>query len=114
MRAKKLQKRLNVLLGIVIAIFVVLTISLSALQIVKGDEYEKLAEENRIRIIPITAPRGVFKDRNGRELVNNRPSFTVSYMSVKTERETQEEVFAILRDILDIPAYLKFQMKNAP
>lgn len=105
MRAKKLQKRLNVLLGIVIAIFVVLTISLSALQIVKGDEYEKLAEENRIRIIPITAPRGVFKDRNGRELVNNRPSFTVSYMSVKTERETQEEVFAILRDILDIPAY---------
>lgn len=45
MRAKKLQKRLNVLLGIVIAIFVVLTISLSALQIVKGDEYEKLAEE---------------------------------------------------------------------
>ena len=34
MRAKKLQKRLNVLLGIVIAIFVVLTISLSALQIV--------------------------------------------------------------------------------
>ena len=42
---KEASKRLNVLLGIVIAIFVVLTISLSALQIVKGDEYEKLAEK---------------------------------------------------------------------
>lgn len=105
MDVKKLQKRLNVLLGIVILIFVILTISLSTLQIVKGNEYEKLAEENRIRLIPITAPRGVFKDRYGRELVNNRPSFTVSYMSVKTEESEQEEVFEILRNILEIPHY---------
>lgn len=105
MDVKKLQKRLNIFLGIIIVIFSVLTISLAALQIVKGDEYEKLAEENRIRLIPITAPRGVFKDRNGRELVNSRPSFTVSYMSVKTEKTTQEEVFATLREILQIPLY---------
>lgn len=105
MDVKKLQKRLNVLLGVVVFIFAVLTIGLSALQIVKGDEYEKLAEENRIRLISITAPRGVFKDRHGRELVNNRPSFTVSYMSVKTEESEQEEVFGILRSILEIPLY---------
>lgn len=105
MDVKKLQKRLNIFLGIIVVIFSVLTISLAALQIVKGDEYEKLAEENRIRLIPITAPRGVFKDRNGRELVNSRPSFTVSYMSVKTEKTTQEEVFATLREILQIPLY---------
>jgi len=105
MQIKKLHKRLNILLGAVIAIFVILTVGLSALQIVKGDEYEKLAEENRIRIIPITAPRGIFKDKNGRELVNNRPSFTVSYMSVKTDKETQEQVFAVLREILKIPLY---------
>jgi penicillin-binding protein 2 len=105
MDVKKLQKRLNILLGVIISIFVVLTVGLSALQIVKGDEYEKLAEENRIRLISITAPRGVFKDRYGRELVNNRPSFTVSYMSVKTEESKQEEVFSILRNILEIPLY---------
>lgn len=105
MEVKKLQKRLNIILGIVIFIFSVLTISLSALQIVKGNEYEKLAEENRIRLISITAPRGVFKDRNGRELVNNRPSFTVSYMSVNTEPSKQEEVFGVLREILEIPLY---------
>ena len=54
--------------------------------------YEKLAHENRIRLIPITAPRGVFKDRHGRELVINKPSFTVSYMNVNSKEEEQKEV----------------------
>jgi len=105
MDVKKLQKRLNIILGAALVIFLVLLISLSNLQIIKGDEYEKLAEENRIRIIPITAPRGIFRDRYGRELVNNRPSFTVSYMSIKAEESEQEEVFKTLREILDIPLY---------
>ena len=109
MDVKKLEKRLYAFLGFVIFVFIVLTIGLSALQIVKGDEYEKLAEENRIRLISITAPRGVFKDRHGRELVNSRPSFTVSYMNVKTEESEQEEVFRILRDILKIPLHTEIQ-----
>ena len=40
MDVKKLQKRLNVLLGVVIFIFALLTVGLSALQIVKGNEYK--------------------------------------------------------------------------
>ncbi len=107
MDVKKLEKRLNMLLWVVILAFALLAVSLSTLQIVKGNEYERLAEENRIRLISITAPRGIFKDRYGRELVNNRPSLTVSYMSVKTEEPGREEVFKILRDILEIPQYTK-------
>ena len=53
MDVKKLEKRLYAFLGFVIFVFIVLTIGLSALQIVKGDEYEKLAEENRIRLISL-------------------------------------------------------------
>lgn len=103
MEVKKLKKRMHYFLMITIFIFVILTLGLSNLQIIKGDEYEKLAEENRIRIISHTAPRGIFKDRFGREMVNSRPSFTVSYMSVNTEESEQEEVFRVLRNILDIP-----------
>ncbi|MDD4569367.1 MAG: penicillin-binding protein 2 [Tepidanaerobacteraceae bacterium] len=103
MDIKKLEKRLHYFLMAVVFIFTVLTLGLSVLQIVKGDEYERLAEENRIRLISITAPRGVFKDRFGRELVNSRPSFTVSYMNVKTGESEQEEVFKVLREILEIP-----------
>jgi penicillin-binding protein 2 len=102
---KKLEKRLQVFTAVVVCVFIFLTTGLSMLQIVKGDEYEKLAQENRIRLIPITAPRGTFKDRFGRDLVNSRPSFTVSYMNVNSKKEEQEEVFKILSDILKIQPY---------
>ncbi|WP_422444563.1 penicillin-binding protein 2 [Thermoanaerobacterium sp. DL9XJH110] len=105
MDVKKLEKRLQVFTAVVVCVFIFLTTGLSMLQIVKGDEYEKLAQENRIRLIPITAPRGTFKDRFGRDLVNSRPSFTVSYMNVNSKKEEQEEVFKILSDILKIQPY---------
>lgn len=105
MDIKKLEQRLYIFLVVVVFIFFVLTLGLSYLQIVKGDEYEKLAQENRIRLIPVTAPRGIFKDRHGKELVNSRPSFTVSYMSVKTKKEDREKVFDILSEILNIPRF---------
>lgn len=105
MDIKKLEKRLYIFLGIVVFVFVVLAAGLSYLQVVKGDEYEKLAQENRIRLIPVTAPRGVFKDRHGKELVNSRPSFTVSYMNVKSDKKDRSKVFDTLSDILNIPRY---------
>lgn len=105
MHLKKLEKRLYVFIGIVVFVFIYLTAGLLTLQIVKGDEYEKLAIENRIRIIPITAPRGAFKDRYGRDLVNSRPSFTVSYMNVNSKPDEQEHVFKTLSEILNIPLY---------
>jgi penicillin-binding protein 2 len=102
---KKLEKRLYIFIGAIVCVFLFLIAGLSTLQIVRGDEYEKLAQENRIRLIPVTAPRGVFKDRYGRELVNNRPSFTVSYMNVNSKPEEQDEVFRTLGRILDIPLF---------
>ncbi len=109
METKKLDKRLKVFTILVICAFAFLTIGLSSLQIVRGEMYEKLAHENRIRLIPITAPRGVFKDRHGRELVINKPSFTVSYMNVNSKEEEQKEVFKTLSEILDIPLYTQVE-----
>ena len=47
------------------------------LQIVNSDHYAQLAERNRIRTIPIIAPRGSMLDREGRVIVDNYPSFSV-------------------------------------
>ena len=47
------------------------------LQIVKGDYYEQKAENQRIRLIPIPAPRGAIFDRNGKILVDSRPTYNV-------------------------------------
>lgn len=45
------------------------------LQIVRGEYYQDLAWGNRLRVYPITAPRGVIYDRNQKPLVYNAPSF---------------------------------------
>ncbi len=47
------------------------------LQIVKGDYYSERAESQRVRFIPIPAPRGAILDRNGKLLVDSRPTYNV-------------------------------------
>jgi penicillin-binding protein 2 len=54
----------------------VLVISLWRLQIVGADGYRVLAEANRVRKVPVLAPRGRIFDREGRLLVDNYPSVT--------------------------------------
>ena len=47
------------------------------LQVVKGGYYYQLAEGNRIRVVPLKAPRGVVYDSAGKQLVKNLPSFNL-------------------------------------
>ena len=60
----------------VLAIFLVLAYGLWRLQVMRSDEYALLAEKNRIRNVPILAPRGKIFDREGRIIVDNYPSFS--------------------------------------
>jgi penicillin-binding protein 2 len=47
------------------------------LQITKGAYYAERAENQRVRLIPIPAPRGAIFDRNGKILVDSRPTYNV-------------------------------------
>jgi len=82
MLAKRVNQRFDVLGLIVFIVFVALVSRLGYLQVVQGKYYERLADGNRIRLIPIMAPRGIFYDRNGVALVSNRPGFTVSLVPI--------------------------------
>jgi penicillin-binding protein 2 len=62
----------------VIAVFIVLLLRLFFLQVIKGKDYSSLSENNSIRLQSIDPPRGMIFDRNGKMLVDNRPSFDVS------------------------------------
>src|SRR6185503_1814610 len=55
----------------------VLGVRLYMLQIVNGARYAEIAENQRIRLLPILAPRGVIMDRNGNVLVDSRPIYSV-------------------------------------
>ncbi len=58
--------------GILILGFLVLIGRLAELQLIKGNYYRSLAEENRIRYISIPAPRGKILARGGEILVGNK------------------------------------------
>ena len=63
-----------------LAMFFVLAYGLWRLQVSGSDRYGVLAERNRIRTVPVLAPRGKILDREGRLLVDNYPSFSVLYL----------------------------------
>src|SRR6202161_2689852 len=70
------QFRLTAVQYIILAIFMILAYGLWRLQVVQSDMYASLAEKNRIRNVPILAPRGKILDREGRIIVDNYPSFS--------------------------------------
>jgi penicillin-binding protein 2 len=72
-----LQRRVGVVQAVVGLSMVLLVGWFWHLQVVRGRYYRELSENNRIRAIPIPAPRGPLFDRNGRILAENRSSFNV-------------------------------------
>jgi penicillin-binding protein 2 len=61
---------------LVAAILAVLLVGLWRLQVLNAESFRSLAEANRVRKVPILAPRGKLFDREGRLLVDNYPSVT--------------------------------------
>ncbi len=68
--------RLTAVQYIILIIFMILAYGLWRLQVMQSDVYAQLAEKNRIRNVPILAPRGKILDREGRTIVDNYPSFS--------------------------------------
>jgi penicillin-binding protein 2 len=68
--------RLTAAQYIILGIFLVLAYGLWRLQVMESNVYATLAEKNRIRNVPILAPRGKILDREGRTIVDNYPSFS--------------------------------------
>ncbi len=75
---KELPSRLKFFLAFIVLIFILFIGRLWQLQIILGQEFERQAEGNRIRLTTITPPRGMIYDRYGRMIASNRKAFTVS------------------------------------
>ena len=68
--------KLNVMRYVIACVLLVLFTGLWRLQILGAQSYHELAEQNRIRKVPILAPRGRLLDREGRLLVDSYPSIS--------------------------------------
>lgn len=69
--------RMIVIQVVAFVLLAILGVRLYYLQIVQGDYWSGRAENQRVRFIPIPAPRGAIFDRNGKILVDSRPTYNV-------------------------------------
>ncbi|MGB9432649.1 MAG: penicillin-binding protein 2, partial [Candidatus Acidiferrum sp.] len=90
------QERLAAASYVIVGMIGLLLLGFWKLQVIDSDKYLQMAERNRVRSIPIIAPRGRMLDRDGRVLVDNYPSFSVLLL-----RDDQAEVDKNLPAIAD-------------
>ena len=98
---KRYARRLEVMLAAAVCIFLILLGRMAYLQLYKGDYYGNQADGNRLRRTKITAPRGLFFDYKGQELVNNLPGYAVALQ--RQGQRDNEKVIGALSEILDMP-----------
>ena len=82
--------KLTVMQYAVAAILLVLVSGLWRLQVLGAQNYHELAQENRIRKVPILAPRGRLLDREGRLIVDNYPSVSCYLVRDQTKDLTSD------------------------
>src|SRR5688572_31790685 len=75
--SQNLRARLRFVQVLVILMLGALSVRLYVLQVVRGERYAEIAENQRRRRLPIPAPRGVIFDREGKALVDSRPIYNV-------------------------------------
>jgi penicillin-binding protein 2 len=75
---QNLDSRVAAIHVLAFILLAVLGVRLYYLQLVRGDYYAEKAENQRVRLIPIPAPRGAILDRNGKILVDSRMTFNVT------------------------------------
>ncbi|MGC2468120.1 MAG: penicillin-binding protein 2 [Candidatus Acidiferrum sp.] len=110
------QARLAIASYVIVGMVGLLLIGFWKLQVVDSDKYSQMAERNRVRSIPIIAPRGRMLDRDGRVLVDNYPSFSV--LLLRDDPALIDKNLPAISDGLGIPlSDLKDQLestKNLP
>jgi penicillin-binding protein 2 len=117
--------RLTAAQYVLLGIFLFLAFGLWRLQVARNDYYLSLAEQNRIKQVPILAPRGKLLDREGRIIVDNYPSFSVLLLrdqnrNLETDADKiaeglhipPDELRARLKRMVAVPGYQPMFLKD--
>src|SRR6266581_7899433 len=97
-RPRSAHRRWRVARNVVWAVLGVVMLAFFRTQILEHGKYQLQSETNRLRPIPLPAPRGIITDRNGKVLAENVPGYTVSLLPGADE----DSLHATLRRIAPI------------
>ncbi len=80
---QRLQKNISTITYILLSPPILLYVLIFYYQIIRGEYYYNIAEQNRLRIYTLNAPRGNIYDIKGNILADNRPSVTIFYYPIR-------------------------------
>lgn len=80
-----------------VAVFTVLAGTFFRLQVIQYQRFQLRAEDNRVRSVPLMAPRGPILDRDGRIIAENVPGFAVKFLA-----RSEDSLRAVLARVQDI------------
>jgi penicillin-binding protein 2 len=116
--SQNLRIRLRLVQVIVLVLLGLLGVRLYVLQVVDGPKYAEVAVNQRIRLLPIPAARGVIFDRDGKMLVDSTPIYSIILSREDTKAINRNSLIQPLAEGLDIdPQILRErfdQIKNQP
>ena len=77
----EVQRRARVASGLLLVAFLLLGASFFRTQVLQNARYSLQSEENRLREVPLPAPRGVILDRHGKVIAENLPGYSISLLA---------------------------------
>ncbi len=97
---------------VLVIAFCLLFARLWHLQIIWGEHFRNLSENNRIRLQEIAAPRGIIYDRAGIPLVDSYPSFDILFFKQDVS-DTQSLIPVLSRSLSMDPESLQVKLDGA-
>jgi penicillin-binding protein 2 len=100
----QLALRVAILGGLAMVLFGVIFFRLWYLQVLSGEQYVQQADANRVRDLPIAAPRGQILDRDGRAIVTSRTTNAVQIVPSAMPAAVKGQVAAYEKTLFETEA----------
>ena len=91
------ERRISALFCLTSAIFSILLIRITALQLMNVQKYKRLARENYVKPQVVESPRGIIYSRDRKVLAENIPSYTIIIDSNRITEEEHKEFSSFLK-----------------
>lgn len=104
MQSYRLRERAGQAVAVLAVAFVVLGIAFFRVQALESERFRDRAEQNRLRPVPLPAPRGHILDRHGLPIAENVPGFAVKFLA--SSRDSLRAVLARMNDLVAVDSAL--------
>ncbi len=97
--------RLTFFQAVIFAVFLIFSLRMYELQVIRFEEFQDFADENRFSQLPIAARRGAIFDRKDQRLAFNVPAYNVTIVPAQlpSDEEAELDVYNRLSALVGVP-----------